>query len=124
MNYGPERRNDNVDDFPLEETIGVDDHFENSNFEIDERPHPMDEVTDNIFPPLSPCQAKKSSNHYQSEVFFHERRSFLRREGKLKLENLKSKIKYRELKWAVLQDSRKKNVAIREDSSTDTSENE
>ena len=26
--------------------------------------------TDNIFPPLSPCQAKKSSNHYQSEVFF------------------------------------------------------
>ena len=70
QNYGPERRNDNVDDFPLEETIGVDDHFENSNFEIDERPHPMDEVTDNVFPPLSPCQAKKSSNHYQSEVFF------------------------------------------------------
>ena len=31
----------------------------------------MDEVTDNIFPPLSSCQANKSSNHYQSEVFFH-----------------------------------------------------
>ena len=65
-----------MDDFPLEETIGVDDPFENSNFEIDERPHPMDEVTDNVFPPLSPCQAKKSSNHYQSEVFFSRKAFF------------------------------------------------
>ena len=70
------------------------------------------------------CQCRDAYRRCQSEDFFHERRSFLRREGKLKLENLKSKIKYRELKWAVLQDSRKENVAIREDSSTDTSENE
>ena len=32
-----------------------------------------------VVPPLSPCFAKKSSNHYQSEMFFHERREFLRR---------------------------------------------
>ena len=32
---------------------------------------------DDIVPPLSPCTAKKGSNHYQSEMFFHERRAFL-----------------------------------------------
>ena len=28
---------------------------------------------DDIVPPLSPCTAKKGSNHYQSEMFFHKR---------------------------------------------------
>ena len=34
---------------------------------------------DDLVGPLSPCRAKKQSNHYQAEMFFHERRAFLRR---------------------------------------------
>ena len=39
----------------------------------------VQEELDDIVPPLSPCSAKRGSNHYQAEMFFHERRAFLRR---------------------------------------------
>ena len=34
---------------------------------------------DEVFPPLSPASVKRGSNHYQTEMFFHERRLFIRR---------------------------------------------
>ena len=34
---------------------------------------------DDIVPPLSPCSSRRGSQHYQSEMFFYERRAFLRR---------------------------------------------
>ena len=38
-----------------------------------------DDEGDEVVAPLSPNSVKKGSNHYQTEMFFHERRAFLRR---------------------------------------------